>query len=168
MDARVIESKELEEALKNGTLKKSVEKVLNLETPEKLLDFIHNNPEDFTVKMAKMSDVLPVLEKASQADNVDYRKFIDLDEFKGIAEKLNKLNVKFEEFKNLKINNKSLEAFLKQVKKYKRTATLANIGACIGVLGVLAPAIMVAVRKFGKDNGFQVKEDLKKKLQVDA
>jgi len=168
LDARVIESKELEEALKNGTLKKSVEKVLNLETPEKLLDFIHNNPEDFTVKMAKMSDVLPVLEKASQADNVDYRKFIDLDEFKGIAEKLNKLNVKFEEFKNLKINNKSLEAFLKQVKKYKRTATLANIGACIGVLGVLAPAIMVAVRKFGKDNGFQVKEDLKKKLQADA
>lgn len=166
LDARVIESKELAEALKNGDLKKSVAEVLKLETPEKLLDFIHNNPDDFTVRMAKKSDLLPVLENASQADNVDYRKFIDLDEFKSIAEKLNKLDGKFEEFKNLKIKDISLEAFLKQVKKYKRTATILNIGSCIGVLGVLAPAIMVAVRKFGKNDEFQVKKDLKKKLQA--
>ena len=30
--------------------------------------------------MAKKSDVLPILKNAAQADNVDYRKFIDLDE----------------------------------------------------------------------------------------
>ena len=154
--------------MKDGSLKASVEKVLKLDTPEQLLDFIHNNPEDFTVKMAKMSDVLPVLEKANQADNVDYRKFIDLDEFKGVAEKLNKLNGKFDMFKISDISDKTVEAFLKHVKNLKRSATLKNIGACIGVLGVLAPAVMVAVRKFGKDNAFQVKEDLKKKIQTAA
>ena len=168
LDARVIESKELEEAMKNGILKQSAERVLKLDTPEQLLDFIHNNPEDFTVKMAKMSDILPVLEKANQADNIDYRKFIDLDEFKGVAEKLDKLNSKFDMFKNSDISDKTVEAFLKQVKNLKRSATLKNIGACIGVLGVLAPAVMVAVRKFGKDNAFQVKEDLKKKMQTVA
>lgn len=165
LDARVIESKELENAFKNGELKSSVQKVLNIQTQEGLLDFIHNNPNDFTVKMAKMSDILPTLKNASQADNVDYRQFIDLDEFKGVAEKLNKLNGKFDEFKATDATDKTIEAFLKNVKKLKRASILKNIGICIGVLGVLAPAVMVAIRKFGKNNdAFQVKEDLKKQM----
>ena len=167
LDARVIESEDLQKAFKNGCLKSSVDNVLKLDTPEKLLEYIHNNPEDFTVKMAKISDILPTLKDAKQADNIDYRQFIDLDEFKGVAEKLKKLNIKFEAYKSSNIADKSLDAFLKQVKKLKRKATLANIGACISVLGIFAPAVMVAVRKFGKDNNkFQVKEDLKKKMQL--
>ena len=165
LDARVIESKELEKAISNGTLKLSTEKILKLETQEQLLDYIHNNPDDFTVQMAKKSDVLPTLKNATQADNVDYRRFIDLDEFKGVAEKLSKLNDKFEQFKLTDLKDKSLEAFLKNVKKVKRTSILKNMGACIGVLGVLAPAIMVLTRKMDKENqGFQVKEDLKKQM----
>ena len=165
LDARVIESKELEKAISNGTLKLSTEKILKLETQEQLLDFIHNNPDDFTVQMAKKSDVLPILKNAAQADNVDYRRFIDLDEFKGVAEKLSKLNNKFEQFKLTDLKDKSLEAFLKNVKKVKRASILKNMGACIGVLGVLAPAIMVLTRKMDKENqGFQVKEDLKKQM----
>lgn len=62
------------------------------------------------------SDVLPVIKNATQADNVDYRKFIDLDEFKGVAEKLTKLQNKFEEFKNANVKEKSLDAFLDNVK----------------------------------------------------
>ena len=39
------------------------------------------------------------------------------------------------------------------------------MGACIGALGILAPAIMIAIRKLDKNNNaFQVKEDLKKEL----
>lgn len=171
LDARVIESKELEEAFKNGKLNESVQKILKLETPEQLLDYIHNNPDDFTVKMAKKSDIIPTLNKSflgytyKKSEKVDYRKFIDLDEFKGVAEKLNKLNNKFELFKQTDAADKTLEAFLKNVKKLKRHSVLKNMGVCVGVLGVIAPAIMVAMRKFDKDNqGFQVKEDLKKEL----
>lgn len=165
LDARVIESKELEKAFKDNSLKGSVQKVLKLETNEQMLDYIHNNPDDFVVKMAKKSDVLPTLKNATQADNVDYRAFIDFGEFKGVAKKLDKLSGKFEEFKATDVADKSVDAFLKNVKNLKRNATLKNFGICIAFLGVLAPALMVAVRKFDKnDSGFQVKEDLKKKM----
>lgn len=165
LDARVIESLELKEAFENGKLSASSKKVLSLKTQEEMLDFIHNNPDDFVVKMAKKSDILPVLKKSTQADNVDYRKFIDFDEFRGVAEKLTKLQDKFEEFKTTDLKDKTLDAFLKNVKKLKRKSILKNMGACIGALGILAPAIMIAFRKFDKDNNaFQVKEDLKKEL----
>lgn len=165
LDARVIESKELKEAFENGKLTESSKKVLSLKTHEELLDFIHNNPDDFVVQMAKKSDVLPVLKDAKQADNIDYRKFIDYDEFRGVAEKLTKLQNKFEEFKNADVKEKTLEAFLDNVKKLKRRSILKNMGACIGALGILAPALMIAFRKLDKNNNaFQVKEDLKKEL----
>ena len=169
LDARVIESKELEKAFKDGTLAKSTNKVLKLESYDSMLDFIHNNPDDFVVQMAKKSDILPTLKNATQADNVDYRQFIDYDEFQGVASKLQKLSKKFEAFKATDAKDKTLEAFLKNVKKVKRGSILLNIGACIGALGILAPALMIAMRKFDKENqGFQVKEDLKKEMMAKA
>ncbi len=165
LDARVIESEELTNGFKDGSLVKSTEKVLKLNSYNNMLDYIHNNPDDFVVKMAKMSDILPTLEKASQADDIDYRKFIDYDEFQNVASKLQKLNKKFEAFKATDVEDKSLEAFLKNVKKVKRSSILINIGACIGALGVLAPALMIAMRKFGNNNeSFQVKEDIRKEM----
>ncbi len=169
LDARVIESKELEKAFKDGTLAQSTNKVLKLESYDSMLDFIHNNPDDFVVQMAKKSDILPTLKNVTQADNVDYRQFIDYDEFQGVASKLQKLSKKFEAFKATDAKDKTLEAFLKNVKKVKRGSILLNIGACIGALGILAPALMIAMRKFDKENqGFQVKEDLKKEMMAKA
>lgn len=167
LDARVIESEELKEAFENGKLAESSKKVLSLRTHEELLDFMHNNPDDFVVQMAKKSDILPTLKNATQNDNIDYRKYIDFDEFKGVAEKLDKLKNKFEEFKQANVKEKTLDAFLNNVKKLKRRSILKNMGACIGALGILAPALMIAFRKFDKNNNaFQVKEDLKKELQA--
>ena len=167
LDARVIESKELKEAFENGKLVESSKKVLSLKNHEELLDFMHNNPDDFVVQMAKKSDILPTLKNATQNDDIDYRKYIDFDEFKGVAEKLDKLKNKFEEFKQANVKEKTLDAFLDNVKKLKRRSILKNMGACIGALGILAPALMIAFRKFDKDNNaFQVKEDLKKELQA--
>ena len=62
-----------------------------------------------------------------------------------------------------------LETFLKDLKKLKRASILKNIGSCIAALGVVAPALMVAVRYFGgQDNkGFKVKEDVERKLAED-
>lgn len=167
LDARVIESEELKEAFENGKLAESSKKVLSLKNHEELLDFMHNNPDDFVVQMAKKSDILPTLKNATQKDDIDYRKYIDFDEFKGVAEKLDKLKNKFEEFKQANVKEKTLDAFLDNVKKLKRRSILKNMGACIGALGILAPALMIAFRKFDKDNNaFQVKEDLKKELQA--
>lgn len=66
LDARVIESKELKEAFENGKLVESSKKVLSLKNHEELLDFMHNNPDDFVVQMAKKSDILPTLKNATQ------------------------------------------------------------------------------------------------------
>ena len=171
LDARVIESKELGEAFSNGDMMKSVNKVLKLETAEEVLDFIHNNPDDFTVKMAKKSDIIPTINKSilgyvyERSDKIDYRQFIDFDEVKDVAKKLQKLNNKYEEFKAINVGNSSIDTFLTNVKKLKRNAVLKNMGACVGVLGIIAPAIMVLLRKMDKENsGFQVKEDLKKEM----
>lgn len=38
------------------------------------------------------------------------------------------------------------------------------MGSCILALGVLAPAIMVAIRYLREDKEFQVKEQIKKEL----
>lgn len=57
LDARVIESEDLAKAFKDGSLAKSSEKVLKLNSYSNMLDYIHNNPDDFVVKMAKMSDI---------------------------------------------------------------------------------------------------------------
>lgn len=168
LDARIIESDELKQALKSGELMESAKKILDLKSDEQILDFIHNNPEDFTVKVAKMSDVLPIVKNAKQKDNVDYRQFIDIDEFKDVTKKLDKLNKKFGQFKETNITDKTVDVFMQQVRKFKRKLTLLNIGFCISALGVFAPLTMIATRKFGKNNdAFQVKEDLRKKLEKD-
>ena len=60
-----------------------------------------------------------------------------------------------------------LEAYLEKVKKANGKAALKNIGACIGVLGVLMPSIIVAWRLLDKDNqGYRVREDIENKLRA--
>ena len=61
-----------------------------------------------------------------------------------------------------------LETFLKDLRKLKRGSIIKNIGACIGALGIVAPAIMVALRFADKDNRkFKVKEQIEKQLAQD-
>ena len=83
----------------------------------------------------------------------------DFSGLRGIAKKLEKLLNQYE------TSNQDTETFLKQVRKLKRGSVLKNIGACIGALGVLAPAIMLAVRKFGNNSDYQVKKDVEAKLE---
>ena len=59
-----------------------------------------------------------------------------------------------------------LEKYLNKVKVGNRWATLKNIGACIGVLGLIMPGVIVAWRLMDKDNqGYRVREDIEKKLK---
>ena len=125
--------------------------------------------------MAKKSDIIPTmhknlfdkileklnLKKAELIDEnkIDTRKFIDIDDVKSVAKKLEKLNNQYTN------SNESLDDFLNIVKSLKRKAVRRNIGSCILALGVIAPAIMVAIRKFGNNNEeFQTKKDIEAKL----
>ena len=175
LDARVIESDELKKAFHDNSLKKSIDAFANCKTDVEVYEFINKNPDNFIVKMAKKSDIvktkcsnenifvkfarrtgmMPLLDNP---DVVDTRAYIDIDEFKGVANKLDKLHKQYEK------SGESLEDFLSGVKKLKRASVWKNMGSCILALGVLAPAIMVAIRYLRQDKEFQVKEEIEKQL----
>lgn len=179
LDARVIESDELKKAFHDNSLKKSIDEFANCKTDVEIYEFINKNPDNFIVKMAKKSDIVKtkgsnenlfvklarrtgMMGKLDNADVVDTRAYIDIDEFKGVAKKLEKLHGQYEQ------SGESLDKFLGGVKKLKRASVWKNMGACIFALGVLAPAIMVATRILREDKEFQTKEEIKKQLAFEG
>ena len=64
----------------------------------------------------------------------------------------------------MKLQAKNLDTFLKSVRKTKKKCNIENIGSCIGFLGVIAPAIMLVMRKFSPE--YQVKKTLKINLPL--
>lgn len=171
LDARVIESQELKDAFKNNTLSNSLKAFGDNKTDDEIYEFILKNEDNFVVQMAKKSDIITTFKDGDLKGKVDTRAFIDIDAVKGIKSKLEKLQ---NQFNNSKLHNnhtkdEALDIFLGQVKKLKRCSVLKNIGACIGALGIVAPALMVALRYLDKDNkDFQVKKDLEKKLAFEG
>ena len=176
LDARVIESAELKNALNDKNLQTTLKAFSNITKDVDIYDFVVNphNKDNIIVKMAKMSDIVEVTDKKDLFNSkVDTRKYIDIDEVKGINEKLGKLYNQFKTYKDnvkTKFADKSedeiLADFLKSLRKYKRGSILKNIGTCIGVLGVIAPAVMVGIRFADKKNkGFKVQEELEKELE---
>ena len=191
LDSRVIESEELKNALKNKELPTILQAFKDLKTDVNIYDFICNplNKDNVIVKMAKMSDIIKVTDNKTPTGGtfsklmqklfpqkdlnsaVDTRAYVDLDQVKGINEKLGKLYEQFNTFKSKaagKSEDELLTAFLKDLKKYKRISVLKNIGACIGALGVVCPAIMLALRFCSKDNReFKVKSQIEEQLAKD-
>lgn len=178
LDARVIEGDDLKQALKNEELPAILKSFSNLKKDVDVYDFVCNpvNKDNVIVKMSKISDIIAVVDKKDINSSVDTRKFIDIAEVKGVSEKLGKVFKQFGDYKTDMLaknpeltEEQMLETFLKDLKKLKRASILKNIGSCIMALGVVAPALMVAVRYFGGENnkGFKVKEDIERKLAED-
>ena len=166
LDARVIESEELKNAFAD---KKIVEESLkNFPKDAKdveIFEYLHKNPDDFLVKIAKKCDEIPTLPKS---DLIDNRKFIDFGSYenktgvKGVYAKIENL------LKQYNDSGETLDAFLDKVKNLKRKSVLKNLGACIAALGIAVPAIMIGVRYATGDKKFKVKEDLEKELLLNA
>ena len=166
LDARVIESEELKNAFKNKNIvEESLKNFPKNAKDVEIFEYLHNNPDDFIVKMAKKCDEIPTLPKSNLIDN---RKFIDFGScenktgVKGVYAKIENL------LKQYNDSGETLDAFLGKVKNLKRKSVLKNLGACIAALGVAVPAIMIAVRYLSGNKDFQVKEDLEKELALEA
>ena len=99
-----------------------------------------------------------LFKKSKVTDKIDTRKYIDLDKLKGIGKKLEKLLGQYEN------SGEGIDEFFKSVRKSKRLATLKNMGACIGALGILAPTTMLLTRKLSPNSDYQVKKDIEAKL----
>ncbi len=163
LDSRIIESKDLRNALKLGTLKSSLNDFNNLETklnrkPTDLdiYNFIHENPDNFIVKMAKKADIIQTIKQNNKkTDIIDTRAYLDIEEFKGLKVNLEKLYQKAPADK--------LDNYLDKVIKSKRMAVLKNMGICVGALGIAVPLIMIAMRYILPNNKeYKVMEKAKK------
>lgn len=165
LDSRIIESKDLKNAFKLGTLKASLDDFNNLgdklqRTPTDLdiYNFIHENPDNFVVKMAKKAEVIKTLKKS---DAIDTRAYLDIEEFKGLKANLEKL------YNKAPKNN--VDSYLKQVIRSKRGAVLKNMGICISALGIGVPLLMIAMRYILPNNKeYKVMEQAKKETQQTA
>lgn len=157
LDARVIESQELINSFTDGTLKEHLERFKAADKSDVEIYRYAVNPEtdNLVVDMAKKSDIISMYKKTGK---VDTRKYVDLDDLRSISGKLEKLLKQFEN------SGESADTFMTQVRKLKRASVLKNLGSCIGVLGILVPAIILMMRKFGSNTEYQVKKDIEARL----
>lgn len=197
LDARVIECEELKNALLNNEIMHNVNQFpVGKPSGAEIYEFVNTNPDNLIVKMAKQCDIIPTLknteptkEKNVMLRAIDNRKFIDPEEVKGMKDKLTLLYNKGQEFIQKEITAakekakasgeefkeftpedklKALSKYLDKVKKGNRGATLKNIGACIGFLGVLMPAMIVGWRFMDKENkDYQVRTEIENQLKAE-
>ena len=160
LDSRVLESEELKKVFHDGTIEKSIKDFDAANTSNgNLYEFLHQNPENEVVKIAKKSDVLKTYGKTNK---IDTRAFVDFDEVKGINKQVNEL---YTQYKNALKKGETTDEFFAKVRKLKRNSINMNIGACILALGVITPAIMLLKRKTDKGGSeFQTKKEIKDEL----
>jgi len=139
LDSKIIESEELKKAIKQNSIKTSLDdyskKIPNNAKDIDIYNFIHENPDNFIVKMAKKSKLIKTLKNT---ETIDTRAYIDINEFKNLKNNIEELYKK--------APKENVEEYLKQVIKSKRKSVLKNMGICIGALGIAVPAIMIASR----------------------
>lgn len=158
LDSRVIFGKDLEKAFNgkdSGIMPKQIQEFKKAAKSDLELYKFAVKPENknLIIKMAKDSGIITLTDGS---ELVDTRKYIDLKELRGICDKAEKL------FTQYKKSEQPLDEFLKSVRSLKKASILKNIGACIGALGIIAPAIMLGLRKLNPD--YQVRKDIEKKL----
>ena len=173
LDARVLEDNYMKEIFANDSIKKDLDAFNQIKSikskdgikkdPLELYNFLHKNPENAIVKMAKQSDIIKTYNKTNK---IDTRAYIDLDNIESLKANLEKI---YEQYKAAIKNGESPEKFFEKVKKLKRGSILTNIGVSVFALGVLTPAVMLFKRKFfDKDSEFQTKKDIREQLIKDG
>ena len=161
LDARILENDSFKNSFKDGSIKNELELFKSASTSDvDMYKFaVKPDTKNLIIEMAKNSDLISLYEKTGK---VDTRKYINLNNLKDLGEKIEKLLGQYE------TSGDDIDTFFKSVRKLKRASILKNIGSCIGALGILAPAVMLAVRYFGNDKDYQVKKDVESKLQQQA
>ncbi len=153
------------ELTKEQAKKKELVKIYKAQVEKsdvEIYKFVNDNPTNLVVKMAKESGIIKTFKNS---DKIDTQKFIDIADVKGIHSKIEKLHSEFKNPKMAKIEN--IDEFFKGATKLKRFAILKNIGACMAVLGVVVPGVMLAARLAKKDNkDFKVKQQVREKLMA--
>lgn len=169
LDARVIENENFKQAFADKSIEKSLNEFNTKMSDKELYEFIHNNPENMVVDVAKQSDIIQtykkpkkwyqIFNKAEDTGKIDTRKYIDLDDVRGTHEKMSKLYKQFNE------SSQTVDEFFHDVRKLKRGSVLKNMGSTIFALGIVLPGIMLADRLLKPGNKeFAVEKHVKEQL----
>ena len=157
LDIRALQVKELKEKFKTGLVKANIEEFNNVQKAEDTYEFLCTKGDNLIVKMAKESGIIKLDKNTGK---VDTQHYIDLDEVKRISGKLEKL------YKQYSTSGEGIEVFLNKTIKLKKGSITQNIGVCMGVLGLVVPGIILAMRFMNKDNkDFMVKKEIHEKLK---
>ena len=178
LDARVLENKNLQSAFEDGSITKSLEEFAKVKDKGdvQIYEFLHKNPDNHIVKYAKKSDIIQmykkpkkwyeIFKKSEVTDKIDTRKFIDLEDIKGVD---NKLRTLYKQYQDAIAKGETSDKFFKGVKKLKRGSITMNIGTSMVVLGLLTPAIMVAKRLTDKDDiEFHTKKQIREQMREEG
>ena len=184
LDAKVIESGNLQNAFEDKSVEKSLndfklllkkneeldkkgsiykksgnKSTIELKRDANIYEFLIKNPDNNIVKVAKESDLITMYEKSTI---IDTRKFIDIDKIKDTYKNIDTL---YTQYKEALKKGATSDEFFSSVKKLKRNSIITNIGTCIFALGVVTPAIMLAKRFYSKDDTeFQTKKEIREQL----
>ena len=160
LDSRVLESENLKKIFQDGSIENSIKAFNDAKSSNsKLYEFLHENPDNEVVKIAKQSDILTTYKKTNK---IDSRAFVDFEEVKGVNDKLSEL---YGQYKDAIKKGESADSFFKKLRKLKRNSINMNIGACVLALGVVTPAIMLIKRMTDKSGPeFQTKKEIKEQL----
>ena len=160
LDIRALQDNKLKNYFKSGKAEASIKEFQKMQKPEEIYEFLCTNHNNLVVKMAKKSGIVKTYKKTGL---VDTQQYIDIDAVKGVGEKLEKL---YKQYQVANVSGEKIEDFISKTIKLKRGSILKNIGTCMGVLGVVVPGIMLAMRYMDKDNKeFAVKKQLQEKIQ---
>lgn len=160
LDSRVLESENLKKIFQDGSIENSIKAFNEAKSSNgKLYEFLHENPDNEVVKIAKQSDLLTTYKNTNK---IDSRAFVDFEEVKGVNDKLSEL---YGQYKDAIKKGESADSFFKKLRKLKRNSINMNIGACVLALGVVTPAIMLIKRMTDKSGPeFQTKKEIKEQL----
>lgn len=159
LDIRALQAPELKESFENKKVLSEVQEMTGKEGAD-LYEFLCTKSENLVVRLAKKAEIIKTHKETGM---VDTQQFIDLEEVKGVGEKLKKL---FNQYTEVKAKEKeTLEEFLSKTVSLKKGSILKNVGTCLGVLGVVVPGMMLIMRYAHKDNKeFQVKKEIKEQI----
>ncbi len=160
LDSRVLEDNKFKQAFVDGSIEKSIKEFENANSSDiNLYEFLHKNPDNKIVQIAKQSDVISTYKNTNK---IDTRAFIDLKEVENVNKQVSEL---YGQYKSSLAKGESYDSFFNGVRKLKRKSIINSLGACILALGVITPAIMLIKRLTDKSGSeFQTKKDIKEKL----
>lgn len=161
LDIRILQDETFKKAFIDKLIPEQLDKFSTAGTDAEIYEQLFKDDGNFIVKMAKKAQIIKTI-IVDNVEKIDTQHYIDIDAVKGIKSKMTALYNQAQKETNIK-------KFLEEIIKTKQMSILTNIGASIGALGLLIPAIIVAMRFMDKDNKeFQVKKEIHEKLKKES